>query len=440
MNNCSICYENIRSSLEIKCVFCNCIICKNCIKIHILNPDTNKNAHCPACNREWSRGILIKYFSKNWVNKEYSGYNIGRAFTREKLLMPETQNIIKKEKDIKKLKDELSLIYEQISQLKIKAVSIVENINELKNKEDISESIDVKCKCPVDDCKGFIVNKWKCGICSVRICSNCRVIKPYRGKKEDPERLPKHVCKDSDVETFKLLKKDTKNCPKCACPIFKTEGCDQMWCVKCHTAFSWKTGKVETGVIHNPHYYELQRSLNGGLMPRNRGDLPCGGLPTIQEIMTFLSSNYLKKDFDKIMLDVHRVVAHILYDEIPIYRVNPQVDENLNIRIKYMTEEIDEEKFKVLLGRNLKKKEKNHEIYQILDMFANTMIILFNNIITSSVDYEKAKNLIIEGYNNMNKLREYTNKELNKIASIYECKLFNIADTWYIGKKISLVD
>jgi hypothetical protein len=48
--------------------------------------------------------------------------------------------------------------------------------------------------------------------------------------------------------------------------------------------------------------------------------------------------------------------------------------------------------------------------------------------------------LIIEGYSNMNKLREYTNKELNKIASIYECKLFNITDTWYIGKKISLVD
>ena len=105
-----------------------------------------------------------------------------------------------------------------------------------------------------------------------------------------------------------------------------------------------------------------------------------------------------------------------------------------------MKEEIDEEKFKVFLGRSLKKKEKNHEIYQILDMFANTMIILFNNIITSLVDYEKAKNLIIEGYSNMNKLREYTNKELNKIASIYECKLFNITDTWYIGKKISLVD
>ncbi len=35
--------------------------------------------------------------------------------------------------------------------------------------------------------------------------------------------------------------------------------CDQMWCVECKTAFSWSKGTVETGMVHNPHYYQWMR-------------------------------------------------------------------------------------------------------------------------------------------------------------------------------------
>jgi len=35
--------------------------------------------------------------------------------------------------------------------------------------------------------------------------------------------------------------------------------CDQMWCVECKTAFSWTNGTIETGVVHNPHYYQWMR-------------------------------------------------------------------------------------------------------------------------------------------------------------------------------------
>lgn len=49
--------------------------------------------------------------------------------------------------------------------------------------------------------------------------------------------------------------------------------CDQMWCVECKTAFSWSKGTVETGVVHNPHYYQWMRQnggdVNGGANQHN---------------------------------------------------------------------------------------------------------------------------------------------------------------------------
>ena len=83
-----------------------------------------------------------------------------------------------------------------------------------------------------------------------------------------------HVCKQEDIDTFKMIVKETRQCPTCSTNIYKIEGCDQMWCTQCHTAFSWRTGRIET-VIHNPHYYEYHRE-NGGQVPNQLGQAECG--------------------------------------------------------------------------------------------------------------------------------------------------------------------
>ena len=39
-------------------------------------------------------------------------------------------------------------------------------------------------------------------------------------------------------------------------------------------AFDWRSGRIETGRVHNPHYFEFKKRS------REHGDIPCGGRPT----------------------------------------------------------------------------------------------------------------------------------------------------------------
>ena len=70
-------------------------------------------------------------------------------------------------------------------------------------------------KCPSEECRGFLDGDWKCGICQKKTCRRCYVLLDGG----------EHTCREEDVETMKLLKKETKPCPKCGMGITKIDGC-----------------------------------------------------------------------------------------------------------------------------------------------------------------------------------------------------------------------
>ena len=75
------------------------------------------------------------------------------------------------------------------------------------------------------------------------------------------------------IATAKMIKDSSRGCPGCGERISKIDGCDQMWCPSCHVAFSWRTGEIENGRIHNPHYYQWMRAnAAGGVIPREPND------------------------------------------------------------------------------------------------------------------------------------------------------------------------
>ena len=186
--------------------------------------------------------------------------------------------------------------------------------------------------------------------------------------------------------------------------------CDQMYCTVCHTAFSWSTGKKETGVIHNPHYYEWQRQQNNGVIPRAEGDIVCGGLPDILLLDRHLLQNKVGCTVisQKIINDRHRLVNHILHVDIPNYNV-AMGDAFQDLRIKYLLQSITEQDWISYIQRNEKRTEKNHAIVQVLRMFTTIMSDMFNNILTKDHDD------IIIVWEDMEKLRKYTNDNLLKI-------------------------
>lgn len=112
---------------------------------------------------------------------------------------------------------------------------------------------DQRWNCPAPSCRGVLNTDYKCCVCTKEFCEQCL-----------EEKKANHSCNADHKANIVNIRKTTKPCPKCLTRIFRSSGCDQMWCVNCHTAFDWKTGNEVHGSIHNPLYFEYLNRRNQG--------------------------------------------------------------------------------------------------------------------------------------------------------------------------------
>ncbi len=211
--------------------------------------------------------------------------------------------------------------------------------------------------------------------------------------------------------------------------------CDQMWCTQCHTAFNWRTGRIEQ-VVHNPHYFEWLRR-NGSEVPRNPGDIPCGGHHhlthrTYEDIRTTLltkfSNHWLCKPSIDMTGSIIRNIIHIRFVELDPNQNNQQtyVQKNQQLRIDYLRKVIDENVFKTKLQQCEKSNLKNIEINNIHTLLINTVsdIILrfrehlhLNDTLDTSILYE------------IDPIVEYANECFADISKTYTCRLIKYSNT-----------
>ena len=306
--DCIICTETFRSRTLIQCPYCNFKSCQDCTMRFMLNiDDIRPRCMETSCKKVWSFEFISDNFSKSFSNDKYRKRRAEILFEREKSLLPDTINLlqetkikIKYERTIKDIQDENSMLKDILAQNNKSIQKYKDKINNRNNVKDTKKKEFIR-KCPVEDCRGFLSTSLKCGICDIYACKDCHMV-----KEED------HKCNPDTVATVKFLASDTKPCPACRCLIHKIHGCDQMYCTKCHTPFSWIRGTIEKGVIHNPHFYEFQRQQNGGIAPRNIGDIACGYCPSIYELRKLRSYKY--KDAFNLAMKKHLRVYRQLDD------------------------------------------------------------------------------------------------------------------------------
>ena len=300
-NTCSVCNEGYNKSTHKKIVcYCTLELCANCIKMYILSK--HQLPHCFNCNIEWNREFLIKNINANWVNTTYTAHHKSYLFKLEESQFTDTILYIeeknRKKKEIAILDAEIeeyqTIIKPLIKQVKVYQAKIDGAYSKIHNIRYGQKTIVRKefiCKCPNGDCIGYLSSAHKCDLCNNWFCPDCNELK-------GDARNAEHTCNPDTVETVKLLHKECKNCPNCTSIIYKIDGCDMMWCVSCHTTFSWRTLQILNGQnIHNPHYFEWLRSQQTtGNPERNPNDILCGR--EIDNTLIHRILNKMKKVFN----------------------------------------------------------------------------------------------------------------------------------------------
>lgn len=446
--DCGICccdYNNTRYQ-RVECGSCLKVCCRQCFATYLMSVEI---ASCMFCKID----ITDEFISANVsdaVFKKYLSFKYDNGFLRQKNLLPHTQEMVEKIIRSKKIREDLDVINVDYTKLKKqylvlkidkqkmdkreKNIANIElrrmreemynysrmvmqmerNIIRLKNNEEIEEdeeAIEEKNEkkfikaCPSNTCRGFLSTAYKCGTCDNYFCNQCHVLKKT---KDDDE----HVC-DKDIKaSIDLIKCDSKPCPGCSSLIYRTEGCNLMWCVSCHVMFDWKTLKIEKGHNHNPEYYRYLRE-KGEVLQRNPGDIRnCDVFPSYYDVANRLRLERFELGNDSVWTEPHRYYYHV---DTMMNGLPTTLEDNRNcidLRVKYLMGEISEIDWKKRYKIYMKKNEIDFERYRVLDMFKKVLKDLFINLFDSKD--------IVEFYSSTKNLVKYTNTQLELINKRYK--------------------
>lgn len=192
--------------------------------------------------------------------------------------------------------------------------------------------------------------------------------------------------------------------------------CDQMWCTECHTTFSWNSGQILLNtVVHNPHYYEYLRKVNGGNIPREAGDVPCGGLPNAYQFTRMIYDiPQAPIDHKHTLGSIHRCLSDVLYYRLPQFPLRQNANVNRDIDIEYLMKKLSEEEWGTKLEQAETRFDRKKEIGLILQTFlhiGSEKLASLVNALNRTPVQDKPR-ILEKTLKEMNEVRDYINKSL----------------------------
>jgi len=189
--------------------------------------------------------------------------------------------------------------------------------------------------------------------------------------------------------------------------------------------------------------FVIREQANGGEIPRNPLDNPCAEIMPdgeafngqmihyIQANLIHLPGFQLTNALDEVytirilpeirhIIQVcNHIVAHNFINE-------PNMNDNLDLRVQYMMNEISIEKYKQLLQSREKQNEKNREFDMIFRTYvtaARDIILNFVNLPEKTDKINKQKDI----YNELWNLRDYINECFYKLIPIFNNYVWKIS-------------
>jgi len=377
---------------------------------------------CMNCKKFWNSEFIDTYMTKTWRNGEYRKHRAAILLDREKSLLPATQPAVEVELEKRAAKITMEKLQEEFLIAKKQLADIQENMNIQfriltagpwghAEEKEIKEKRQFVAACPKESCRGFLSSAYKCGTCQDHVCTACREVL-------GPNREIAHTCDPGLVETIKAIQKDSRACPKCGVNISRVEGCDQMFCTQCDTSFSYAKGTIIQGAIHNPHYFARLQQLGGAAMGGDGRIRGCRWPSYHLAVMPYKAPSVSKKNIQFLEI-MYRSALHVQ----DVYLVEQGEQENVDIRVKYLLNELDEKKLSTLLHTRERKRERKLEIRAPLELFVITMLEFFMALAeTKRVD-------VVERIDSCRETIDSINQALKKIGDRYSCIVPQIRET-----------
>jgi hypothetical protein len=349
-----------------------------------------------GCRRGWSREVLDTILLTTWINGDYKVHRQNILLDRERSRLPAAQILVERLKLAEGhmairtvISNEIMALEAQLNEKRTEYYRQSRIIDAYHHGRDpfasgegataVEERRIFVMPCPATGCRGFLSQAYKCGVCEIYTCPDCRELKGQ-------DRDTPHTCDQNTVATVRAMKKECRGCPECGTNIFKIEGCNQMFCTNCNTPFDWISGrKIVNGAIHNPHYFEYLRATNGGVMPRNPGDIPCiANLPNAWEFDRQIVRRFtgMPSELTTFLYQSLNTITHIQHVEIPNQTNHAQDMDNSEANVKYLKQDYTELRWKQVLQQREKRRIKRDEVRMRYEAFVGACVDIYGRIMT----------------------------------------------------------